>query len=47
MSMKKPRPYINPFDEQPPDKGEAVALLAFILCILGLTLWAFVKGPTP
>ena len=45
--MKAPRPYLNPFDEQPPDRGEGVALLAFIVCALGLILWSAFSGPTP
>ena len=35
-----PQPYINPFDEPPPDRGERVALLAFFFGLLALVLWA-------
>ena len=45
--MKPPRPYVNPFDEPPQDRGEAVALLAFIITVLGLVLWAAFTGEGP
>ena len=42
--MKPARPYVNPFDEPPPDRGEGVALLAFLVLMLGMVLWAAITG---
>lgn len=44
--MKPSRPYVNPFDEEPQDRGEGIALLAFIVVMLGLALLGvFCGGP--